>query len=75
MRRSAAAPAHARLGAASFLQRFGSALNEHWHHNNCVSDGVFAAAAGQNLAFVSATVGADRLAKVQARVRRRVLAA
>jgi len=58
LRRSAAAPAHARLGAASFLQRFGSALNEHWHHNNCVSDGVFAAAAGQNLAFVSATVSA-----------------
>ena len=59
----------------SFLQRFGSALNEHWHYHCCVSDGVFAAADGQSLAFVSATVDADQVARVQARVRRRVLAA
>ena len=59
----------------SFLQRFGSALNEHWHYHCCVSDGVFAAADRQNLAFVSAAVDADIVARVQARVRRRVLAA
>ena len=35
------APAAARPGAVSFLQRFGSALNEHWHYHVCVSDGVF----------------------------------
>ena len=75
LRRSAAAPAHARLGAASFLQRVGSALNEHWHHHCCLSDSVFAAATSQSLAFVFAAVGSDREARVQARVRLRVLAA
>jgi len=75
LRRSAAAPASARLGAVSFLQRFGSALNEHWHYHCCVSDGVFAAADGKSLGFVSATVDADMVVRVQARVRRRVLAA
>lgn len=67
---------HARLGAVSFLQRFGSALNEHWHYHCCVSDGVFAATDGQTLAFMPATVDvADIVARVQGRVRRRVLAA
>jgi hypothetical protein len=59
----------------SFLQRFGSSLNEHWHYHCCVSDGVFAAADGKTLAFVPATVDADRVATGQAQVRRRVLAA
>ena len=59
----------------SFLQRFGSALNEHWHYHCCVSDGVFAALDRQTLVFVSATVDTDGVGKVQARVRRRVLAA
>ncbi len=31
----------ARLGAVSFLHRFGSALNEHIHFHCCVIDGVF----------------------------------
>lgn len=82
LRRSAAAPAHARLGAVSFLQRFGSSLNEHWHYHCCVSDGVFVAADGQTLAadgqtlaFMPATVDAEMVARVHARVRRRVLAA
>ena len=75
LRRSTAAPAHARLGAVSFLQRFGSALNEHWHYHCCVSDGVFVAADGQTLAFEPAPVDAADVAKVQARVRRRVLLA
>jgi len=30
---------HASLGAISFVQRFGAALNEHWHFHVCVSDG------------------------------------
>ncbi len=76
LRRSAVAPAHARIGAVSFLQRFGSSLNEHWHYHCCVSDGVFVAADGQTLAFVPAEVDvAAMVARVQARVRRRVLAA
>jgi hypothetical protein len=57
------------------LQRFGSSLNEHWHYHCCASDGVFAASDGQALAFMPATVDADRVARVQARVRRQVLAA
>ena len=61
----------------SFLQRFGSSLNEHWHYHYhcCVSDGVFVATDGQSLAFEPATVDAAAVARVQARVRRRVLAA
>ena len=58
----------------SFLQRFGSAPDEHGHYD-CASDGVFAAADGQTLAFMPAAVDADRVARVPARVRRRVLAA
>ncbi len=73
--RRSAAPVGARIGAVGFLQRFGSALNEHWHYHCCVSDGVFAAADGKTLAFVPATVDvADIVARVQARVRGRVLA-
>jgi hypothetical protein len=37
-RPSAARP---RLGAVSFLHRFGSALNHHVHLHSCVTDGVF----------------------------------
>ncbi len=36
-----AAAAHPRLGAVSFLHRFGSALNRHVHLHACVTDGVF----------------------------------
>jgi len=43
----------------SFLQRFGSALNAHWHYHCCVSDGVFAGAHGQSLDFVFSAVDAD----------------
>ena len=59
----------------SFNQPRGFHPTEHWHDHCCVSDGVFAAADGQTLAFMPATVHADRVAGVQARVRRRVLAA
>lgn len=40
VRTGAQAPAECRLGAVSFVQRFGSALNEHRHYHCCVSDGV-----------------------------------
>jgi hypothetical protein len=36
-----AAAARPRLGAVSFLHRFGSALNRHVHLHACVTDGVF----------------------------------
>ena len=34
-------PSGCRLGAVSFLQRFGSSLNLHFHFHSCVIDGVF----------------------------------
>jgi len=39
LRRGATAPAHARPSTLSFLQRFGSALNENWHYHCYVGDG------------------------------------
>lgn len=75
LHRSAAGLVHARLVVVRFLQRFGSALNEHWHCHCWLSDGVFVAADGQRLAFVSASVDADGAAWVKAWVRRPVLAA
>ena len=73
---SCAAPAVARPGAVSFLQRFGSALNEHWHYHVCVSDGVFTDASAGPVEFVPALIDSPvDSAAVQARVRRRVLAA
>ncbi|MFQ5524467.1 MAG: transposase zinc-binding domain-containing protein, partial [Acidimicrobiia bacterium] len=35
------APASASMGALSFLHRFGSSLNPHYHHHLCVVDGLF----------------------------------
>ena len=71
-----AAPAAARPAAVSFLQRFGSALNEHWHYHCCVSDGVFSDARTGRVDFIPALIDSPAdSAAVQARVRRRVLAA
>jgi hypothetical protein len=77
----AAAPAAARprLGAISFLHRFGSALNHHVHLHVCATDGVFMPAVGVAgccgpPAFlpVRPITQAD-LATVTERVRRRVI--
>jgi len=38
---SPTAPADASLGAVSFLHRFGSSLNPHFHFHLCVVDGLF----------------------------------
>jgi len=40
------APAGASFGAVSFLHRFGSSLNPHFHHHLCVVDGIFEWAEG-----------------------------
>ena len=40
-------PARPRLGAISFLHRFGSALNHHVHLHACATDGVFEPAADE----------------------------
>jgi hypothetical protein len=75
----APASARPRLGAVSFLHRFGSALNHHVHLHACVTDGVFvppAAEAGCDAppAFLPARpITQADLAALTERVRRRVI--
>ena len=77
----AAAPAAARprLGAISFLHRFGSALNHHVHLHVCATDGVFMPTAGgagccPSPAFLPARpINQADLAALTERVRRRVI--
>ena len=45
------------IGAATFIHRFGSSLNEHVHFHVCVIDGVFEAVAGQPQADPSTAPG------------------
>jgi len=63
-----------RLGAGSFLHRFGSALNHHVHLDACVTDGVFMPTADAPPAFlpVRPITQAD-LAMLTERVRRRIV--
>ena len=68
-----------RLGAVSFLHRFGSALNHHVHLHVCATDGVFVPAAAEAAcdtppAFLPARpITPADLAALTERVRRRVL--
>lgn len=66
------APDDARLGAVTFVHRFGSALNGHVHFHCCVIDGVFSAE-DVTLRFDEATITPEAIAQVQAEVRERVL--
>ena len=61
--------ARARLGAVSFLHRFGSALNHHVHLHACATDGVFVPTCDGPPAFLPAR----HLAALTERVRRRVI--
>jgi hypothetical protein len=76
---AACAPAHPRLGAVSFLHRFGSALNHHVHLHVCATDGVFVPAADgagcdASPAFLPARpINQADLAAFTERVRRRVI--
>ena len=66
--------ARGRLGALSFVQRFGSALNAHVHFHCCVIDGVFAAGADGQIQFAeAAALRPEDLAAVQQQVRARAL--
>lgn len=73
------AAARPRLGAVSFLHRFGSALNQHVHLHVCATDGVFVPVAGgagcdASPAFLSAhPINQADLAALTERVRRRVI--
>ncbi len=67
------APENARLGAVSFIHRFGDALNEHIHFHCCVIDAVFSLADGAlRISELPALSQAD-IAAIQTRVSRRVL--
>ena len=74
-----AAAARPRLGAVSFLHRFGSALNRHVHLHACVTDGVFTPPATGTArdappAFLPARpISQTDLATLTERVRRRVI--
>ena len=66
--------ARGRLGAVSFVQRFGSALNAHVHFHCCVIDGVFAVGEDGQVHFAeAAALTPEDLAAVQQQVRARVL--
>ena len=51
---SPGAPRGARIGAVSFIQRFGSFLNEHLHYHSAVTDGVFSENADGEIEFFEA---------------------
>ena len=70
----AGAPATARFGAVTFIQRFGSALNAHLHFHICVIDGVFSQGADGALRFhPAAGLDGAAVAAVAGLVRQRVL--
>jgi len=52
---SPSAPRDARVGAVSFIQRFGSFLNEHLHYHSVVTDGVFSENNDGGIDFFEAT--------------------
>ena len=66
--------ARGRLGAVSFVQRFGAALNAPVHFHCCVIDGVFATGEDGQVHFAeAAALTPEDLAAVQQQVRARVL--
>ncbi len=47
------------FGAISFVQRFGSSLNEYWHYHCCVVDGLFCEDPQAGLRFAEIQLDAD----------------
>ncbi len=71
---SPGAPAEARFGAVSFIQRFGSSLNAHTHIHVCAIDGVFSQDPDATLRFHRASALSDSdIAAVEVTTRARVL--
>ena len=63
------------IGAAAFIHRFGSSLNEHVHFHVCVVDGVFEATESGVIFHPASGIDADTVAQAQATLRRRILRA
>ncbi len=64
----------AQIGAISFLHRFGSSLNAHFHFHVCVIDGVFGEDAEGSVQFHEAThLTASDWGELQHTIRHRVL--
>jgi hypothetical protein len=73
-RASPPAPGSAQLGAVSFLHRFGSALNPHFHFHVVVLDGVFSGGDDGGVTFHEAThLTADNVLRLERTLQRRVL--
>jgi hypothetical protein len=73
-RASPPAPGDAPLGAVSFLHRFGSALNAHFHFHVVVLDGVFSEIDDGGVTFHEAThLSADDVQRLERTLQRRVL--
>jgi hypothetical protein len=79
LRRSSGASSHARLGAVSFIHRFGACLNRHVHYHCCVIDGGFEpvedpGAVPQSVRFrAGAELTSEAVAAITEQVRIRVL--
>jgi hypothetical protein len=69
---SETAPAGARMGAVSFIHRFGAALNPHTHYHCCVTDGIFSADAS-SVHFHTSRLNTADIQQVQETVRQRTL--
>ncbi len=69
------APAKVQIGAVSFPQRFGNALNLHYHFHFCIVDGVFAADDNGEAVFYEALdLKTDIIPTFTEKVRKRILA-
>jgi hypothetical protein len=73
-RASPSASGDAQLGAVSFLHRFGSALNPHFHFHVVVLDGVFSEGDDGSVTFHEAThLSANDVLRLERTLQRRVL--
>jgi hypothetical protein len=73
-RASPPAPSDAQIGAVSFLHRFGSALNPHFHFHVVILDGVFSEGDDGSVTFHEAThLSADDVLRLERTLQRRVL--
>ena len=71
---SPGASARARLGAVSFVHRFGSSLNRHTHYHCCILAGVFEPRDDGSIRFLSAAAPTPQeITAIAEEIRRRVL--